>query len=528
MARAERANDNASRSAAQESLLAAMLEPEFYPRPPAEVTHKETHISHLLFAGELVYKIKKPVRFAFLDYSSLERRRFFLQAELRLNRRLAPSVYIGVLPISRDELGWRLGGWAEPAEYTLVMRRLADKRMLPFLLDTGQVTASMMIELAELLARYHRAAPVLKNLDGERYLAAVVSQWRDNLAEIGAYTGRLLGREDYQAIERFGGAFIERQRDLFKRRAVEGWIRDVHGDLHCEHICFAPEGIQIFDCIEFSSKLRRCDLASEIGFLLMDLEARGGAALVEPFLSRYQERLADGELATLLPFAKCYRALVRGKVFALRGATGFDMARRYFRYATRLTWQAHRPFLVVLSGLTGSGKSTLARALSERTGIPAVNSDQVRKSLVGKLGRQAAPFGVGMYSETMTAKTYARLARMADKSLGERRAMLLDATYLRAAQRQKLVRLAAKHGAPLLLIHCVAGDATTRARLAQRQAQGDDVSDGRWEVYLEQKKHWQPADELSPGDRLELATERAVELLVADCERFLRCRLDRS
>jgi predicted kinase len=406
------------------------------------------------------------------------------------------------------------------------MRRLPDKRMLPFLLDTGQLTAPMMSELAELLASYHRAAPPMKNLDGDRYLAAVVSQWRENLAEIRAYAGRLLGREDYLAIERFGGAFIERQRDLFKRRAVEGWIRDVHGDLHCEHICFAPEGIQIFDCIEFSSKLRRCDLASEIGFLLMDLEARGGAALVEPFLSRYQERLADGELATLLPFAKCYRALVRGKVFALRGATGFHMARRYFRYATRLTWQAHRPFLVVLSGLTGSGKSTLARALSERTGIPAVNSDMVRKSLAGKAGRQATPFGAGIYSAPMTAKTYAELARRADKSLREKRAILLDATYMRKAQRQLLVRLAAKHGAPLLLIQCGAGDGTTRVRLAQRQVEGEDVSDGRWEVYVEQKQLWQPPDEIAPEDRLELATDRAVELLVADCERFLRRRLD--
>jgi aminoglycoside phosphotransferase family enzyme/predicted kinase len=526
MSRAEAAGDNSSRLADQDALLAAMLQPDFYPRPPAEVVHKETHISHLFFAGDLVYKVKKAVRYSFLDYSTLEKRRNFLQAELRLNRRLAPSVYIGVLPISFDDCGWRLGGWTEPAEYALVMRRLPDKRMLPFLLDSGQLTASMMTELAELLAKFHRDALPMKNLDGERYLAAVRSQWTDNLAEIQMYVGRLLDRDDFNALERYGREFLERHGELFKRRAVQGWIRDVHGDLHCEHICFAPEGIQVFDCIEFSSRLRRCDLASEIGFLVMDLEARGGAAWVTPFLSRYQELLPDGELDTLLPFAKCYRALIRGKVYALRGGTGFDTARRYFRYAIRLTWDPYQPFLLAFSGLTGSGKSTLARALSERIGIPTINSDVVRKSLSGKSGRQTSSYGEGIYSATMTARSYAKMARMAGKILTEKRAVMLDATFASREQHRKLLRLAAKNKVPLLLIHCFASDDTTRERLRRRQAQGQDVSDGRWEIYLEQKKVYQPLDETIPLARLELDTEPSLDLLISACEKFLRRHLD--
>src|SRR5262245_18492258 len=271
MSRAETARASFNQRT-QNSLLAAMMQPEFYPKPPVEVTHRETHITHLLFAGDVDYKIKKPVRYSFLDYSTLEKRRAFLQAELRLNRRLAPSVDIGVLPIALDYLGWHFGGLAEPAEYALVMRRLPEKRMLTFLLDTGQATAAMMTELAELLAKFHREAPAMTNLDPERYLAAVCSQWADNLTEIKTYVGRLLRDDDCTALDRYGGEFIEQHRETFKRRAEQGWIRDVHGDLHCEHVCYAPEGIQIFDCIEFSSKLRRCDLASEIGFLAMDLE----------------------------------------------------------------------------------------------------------------------------------------------------------------------------------------------------------------------------------------------------------------
>src|SRR5512139_3486588 len=149
---------------AQKSLVQAMLDPQFYPKPPDIVTHNETHISHLFFAGELVFKLKKPVRYSFLDYSTLEKRRGYFQEELRLNRRLAPSVYIGVMPITFDDLGWRLGGWAEPAEYVLVMRRLPEKRMLPFLLDTGQVTVEMMHELAVLLAHFHKGAARVRSV----------------------------------------------------------------------------------------------------------------------------------------------------------------------------------------------------------------------------------------------------------------------------------------------------------------------------------------------------------------------------
>jgi len=528
MAKAAAVQGNSCDQAAQDSLLQAMMQPEFYPKAPAEVTHHETHISHLFFAGDLVYKLKKPVRYSFLDYSTLEKRRFFLQAELRLNRRLAPSVYIGVLPIAFDDQGWRLGGWAEPAEYTLVMRRLPERRMLPFLLDTGQVTPAMMAELAELLAKFHRDAPTMKKLDPERYLAAVSSQWCQNLGEIESYAGELLEREEYDAIARYGREFIERQPDLFRRRAEQGWVRDVHGDLHCEHICFAPEGIQVFDCIEFSSRLRRCDLVSEIGFLVMDLEVRGGATLIEPFLSRYREMLPDDAFDALLPFAKCYRALVRGKVHALRGESGFQIARRYFRYAASLTWEAFRPFMILISGLTGSGKSTLARALSRRLGVPTINSDVVRKSLIAKVGRQAAAYGKGIYSPAMTEKTYAKLAQLAAELLSENRGVIVDATFSRQAQRQKFLQFAAKQKIRLALIHCSASEAVSRERLERRLAHGHDVSDGRWEVYLEQKKAFEPFTEMPLLSHLELSTDAPLEPLIGQCEKFLRSELAKA
>src|SRR4030095_16522562 len=402
------------------------------------VTHKETHVSHVFLAGDLVYKIKKAARYSFLDYSTLTKRRYFLQEELRLNRRLAPSVYLAVMPISFDGSVWRLGGWEPPGEYALVMRRLPERRMLPFLLDSGQVTAQMMRSLAEILAAFHAQADRV-TIEASRHLEVVEKQWNDNLADLLAFVDTPIDGETFKALEDFGRDFITRHRDLLKRRAAEGWIRDVHGDLHCEHVGCAPEGIQIFDCIEFSSQLRRCDLTSEIGFLLMDLEVRGGGNLVRPFLTRYLELLHDPVLPVLLPFYQCYRALVRGKVEALRSPGPDSNAPRYFRYALRFTWSSLKPLLVIVCGLTGSGKSTLARELGERLGMPVINSDTVRKAIAGKLRRQVVPLNAGIYSSRMTEKTYAKMAKEGEKQILEGEGAILDATFGQRAHREKIV-----------------------------------------------------------------------------------------
>ena len=302
----------------------------------------------------------------------------------------------------------------------------------------------------------------------------------------------------------------------------------MHGDLHCEHVCFAPEGIQIFDCIEFSSQLRRCDLTSEIGFLLMDLEVRGGGNLVRPFLTRYLELLHDPVLPVLLPFYQCYRALVRGKVEALRSAGPDSNAPRYFRYALRFTWSSLKPFLVIVCGLTGSGKSTLARELGERLGMPVINSDTVRKAIAGKRRRQVVPLNAGIYSSRMTEKTYAKMAKEAEKQILEGEGAILDATFGQRAHREKIVRLAEKHRVPWVLIHCVASDETTEKRLAQREAEGQDVSDGRWEIYSKQKAAYQPTNELPLANCLELNTELPLEQLAQVSEKFLRAQVGQA
>jgi len=508
----------------QESLVDAMLKPDFYPKPAAEIAHKETHISHLFFVGDLVYKIKKPVSFSFLDYSTLAKRRQFLNKELRLNRRLAPSVYLGVLPIALDEFGWRLGGSAEPAEYTLVMRRLPEKRMLPFLLDTGQVDEAMMRDLAGVLADFHARAECWRSIDPTHYMAQLRSQWYENLADLEPYLDPV-NRGALRGLKNFGLEFFATHSELLKRRVIDGWVRDVHGDLHGEHICFAPEGIQIFDCIEFSDALRRIDLAAEIAFLLMDLSVRGGALLRAPFLTRYGERLGDEQRAQLLPFFETYRALVRAKVHVLREKRWNDQAARYFSFAQRVTWSCAEPFLLMICGLTGSGKSTLARALSERLGVSVINSDVVRKKLTGQNSHRVVPPDQDIYSPTTTERTYSKMARKAEKQVTSGKGVILDATFGRRALREKIALLAERYGIPLAVIHCSAPEPTTARRLRDRAAQGTDISDGRWEIYVAQKAAYEPMEELPAAAIFELDTSASVAAMVAACEPFLRSRL---
>jgi uncharacterized protein len=494
---------------AQDGLVAAMLKPGFYPRPAHEIVHKETHISHVFLAGDLVYKIKKPVRYPFLDFSTLMQRRRFLQEELRLNRRLAPSVYLAVMPICFDEEGWRLGGWGRPTEYTLVMRRLPEKRMLDFLLQTEQVTAPMMAQLADHLGDFHAAAEIVRGIGAEAYLAELQGEWSDNLAEMAPILSARSDRNALDVIDGFGREFLKTHSDLLARRIREGWVRDVHGDLHAEHICFAPEGIQIFDCIEFSEKLRRCDLASEMAFLLMDVATRNGAKLLGAFIDRYRERIKDAEMVRLLPFFQCYRAMVRAKVHTLRWGRWNEDAERYLRYAESMTWEAAKPFLLLICGLAGSGKSTFARAMGQRLGMPVINSDVVRKRLAGKSGHQASGFLQGLYSPAMTDKTYAAMARRAAEKILKGEGAVVDATFARRTHRRKFAALAAQFKIPLIAVHCSASDATTKERLALRASQGADVSD----------------DDLPFSSLIELRTEAPMEQWIDAGASRLRARL---
>jgi predicted kinase len=313
-----------------------------------------------------------------------------------------------------------------------------------------------------------------------------------------------------------------------ERRVDEGRVRELHGDLHCEHVCFAPEGIQIFDCVEFNPDLRRFDVAAEIAFLLMDLECRGAGELGRAFLDRYVELSEDRELPELLSLYKCYRALVRGKVYALQAAKMSDLAGRYFDLAYSYTWDELKPFLILVCGLTGSGKSTLARALGRRLGLPVVSSDVTRKTLAGaSAAPQLASYGEGIYSPAMTERTYASLVEQAEPLILDGRGAILDATFRRQAHRAALIDLARKNRIPLVMIHCRLSEGLVQERLVKRSGAGNDISDGRWEIYAAQKESFEPVVDVPAESYLVLDTELPPAEVVSGAETFLRTALKR-
>jgi len=481
-------------------LVAAMLRPDFYPHHPAEVNLVQTHISYVLLAGGEVYKIKKPVRFSFLDFSTLEKRRWFCREEVRLNRRLAPDIYRGVVAVCRSGLGYRLGPEEDPdaVEFAVHMRRLPDDRMLDRMLERDLVTPEMMDRLAARLAEFHRQAetgPEILRCGEPEQLARVIA---DDAAEVRPFRDLTVRARDDEAIQRFFGDALASLDSVFRRRLVERRIRDGHGDLHAAHVCFT-DGLIIFDCIEFNPAFRYRDVASEVGFLAMDLESHGHRELSAHFIFRYATHSRDADLPRLVPFYQCYLAYIRGKVESLKSAEAEvgeqervqarAKARHYFELAYRYTW-AYSPCLVVVCGLSGTGKSTLAQALQRRTGFAHVNSDVVRKQLAGvPLRSRAVP---ALYTPDMNARTYRAMLQLAGSYLAGRRGVILDATFQRRDHRAEARAVAREHGVPFVIVESWCAEAEVRQRLARRTESGEGPSDADWDVYLRQRQQYEP------------------------------------
>ena len=294
-------------------LVKALLTPQAYPERPEEIELIQTQMSFVFLAGDYVYKVKKPVDLDYLDYTTLENRRFFCYRELELNRRLCPEVYLDVVRITRDGASISIEGGGETIEYAVKMRRLPAERMMDRLLVEGRVTGEMVREVARRIAEFHQRAETSEEIGRYGVLEVVKKNNDENFEQTERYIGVSISREQYQGLKHYVNDFIGRNTHLFKRRVDEGRIRDCHGDLHAAHVCFS-DGICIFDCIEFNERFRYSDVAAEVAFLAMDLDFHRHSELSRCFVDAYVEFSGDRELFELLDFYKCYRAYVRGKV----------------------------------------------------------------------------------------------------------------------------------------------------------------------------------------------------------------------
>jgi len=500
-----------------EALVEALKEPSAYPHPVATVEFVQTHISSVFLTGDYVYKLKKPVNFGFLDFTSLKKRRHFCQEELRLNSRLAPSTYLKVEPVTLSCGRVALGGEGEVVDYAVVMRQMDLSRMGPEVLKRGELNQGLIEQLVEILVPFYQKAATGGEIDALGRVEAVKFNTDENFAQTADYQGVCLSEERFGQIKAFTDRFYEERADLFARRITEGRIRECHGDLHLANICFEDEPV-IFDGIEFNERFRYSDVAADLAFLAMDLDFNGLADLSRHLVETYTARSGDRELVQLIDFYKCYRAYVRGKIHsftwddeAVRGqakADNLKAAKRYFTLAHAYAQGASAPVLVVVHGLMGTGKSALGRWLFGAYGWLLIRSDVVRKKLAGLTEATPVhdPYNQGLYSPRMSAKTYAEMFCQAQGFLEAGVSVILDASFKNPKERAEAAELARRTGARLLFIKTVCAPDEQQRRLAGRQP-GREASDGRLELMAAQGRDFEPPGPAEEGRLLTIATD---------------------
>ncbi|MEA5114565.1 MAG: AAA family ATPase [Geobacteraceae bacterium] len=489
--------------------LESLLDPAGYGEITSTVQLRQTHVSFLFFTDSHVYKIKKEVDFGFLNFMSLDRRRFYCEEEVRLNRRLCPDLYLGVVEVR--EAGGRLSfrGAGKVVEYAVKMRRLPEERMLHRLLEHGGVTEADVRRIARTIGEFHLVAERSREIDAYGDIDTIRRNWEENFRQADQFIPLCLEAEDRGIVQRWVERFMGENADRFAKRVEGGCIRDCDGDIHSENICL-DDKVYIFDCIEFNPRFRYSDTAADIAFLLMDMEFHGRRDLAECVLDEYCRSTGDTGSVGVLDFYLAYRAFVRGKVTAFRTLdpvipedekeAAVVMARRYFRLARGYVIRGSlSPSIIVFCGLMGTGKSTLARQLSFELGTGTLVSDSIRKELAGlsPTERCREEYNQGIYSGSFTRDTYEEIFRRMEKMSGAGLSVVADASFFRREDRSRVREIAAKTGADCVFVHVACDEETMRRRLTARLGDPAAISDGNWELLLRQRVDFEP---LSPGE----------------------------
>ena len=483
-------------------LVAALREPAVYPHPVDRVELVETHISWVFLAGERVYKVKKPVDLGFLDFRTLRQRRHFCEEEVRLNRRLAPDTYLGVITLKGSRPHIRIGGLGPTVEVAVEMRRLPAERMLDRLVAAGRAEPEHVRAVAATVARFHGAAETGGRIDEMGSVETIRKNWDECFTQTAETPAGLWPHEQRRALRDYVDDFLTREASRLETRISEGRIRDCHGDLQAQHVC-CIEPIQIFDCIEFNERFRFGDTAGEIAFLAMDLQRLGASELAVEFTNAYIEETGDYGVVPLLDFYRAYRALVRAKVLAFQLSERPELvpaARALFALAGRFAEPRNPARLLITSGVMGSGKSTVARAVAARLGAIVIRTDAVRKRLggVGIHERATAGFGEGLYTSDMSNRTYTKALGLAAEVVGAGWTVIVDGSFSRAAERAEARRVAHRLGIAHATLWCETPDGVITERLARRATDSGDISDGNPQLLREHRARYE-APEGEPG-----------------------------
>ncbi|HYZ91580.1 MAG TPA: AAA family ATPase [Actinomycetota bacterium] len=467
----------------------------------------ETHISVLFFVGDRVYKLKKPVRFDFIDLSTREARERICHREVELNRRLSPDVYLGVLDV--------VDGDGTKIDHIVEMRRMPEERKLSALVASGRDVRECLRSLAREIAAFHAAAATSEDIDSAGRWTSVRRAWNQNLAEMERFAGPIVNREALERADEMAHRYLDGRRPLFEHRVAQRCIRDGHGDLLSDDIFCMDDGPRVLDCIEFDDRLRYGDVLADVAFLAMDLQRLGAAPEARYFLDLYREFSGETYPQSLVHHYIAGRALVRSKVACLSYEQGNEAkdieASTLLEMAVQHLDEA-RIRLVLVGGLPGTGKSTLAAGLSDATGWALLRSDEVRKDLagMGHAERAAAEFRRGVYSNEMTERTYDALLQRTRALLQHGESVIVDASWLRTEHREKGGELAREISTDLYQLRCVLDADEAAQRIRARTRDVSDADERIAAIMAARADPWADATEIETDSSPKECVKRAL------------------
>ena len=501
----------------QSELIASLLRPEAYPHPVATLELIETHISWVILTGTFAYKIKKSIKLEFLDFSTLQQRRHFCEEELRLNRRMAPQLYIDVVPICGSETSPEVDGEGRAIEYALKMHQFPQNAQLDKQLDAGLLNENDMLKLAERIAAYHHDAVTLNFISDQEAVRQVSTPQLDNFPPIDSLT-------DMRTARRVRAWTTQSLRDLehtLIERHKNGYVRECHGDLHLANLVRLPSGIVAFDCVEFSAALRNIDVISDVAFLAMDLVARARHDLAGIFVNRYLECTGDYAGMSVFGLYFVYHCMIRAKVAAVRSgerheaegrAHDIEQLKHYLAVAIR--WIKRSPPIVVgMHGFSGSGKTWLSTQLLPELPAIRVRSDIERKRRLGlaETASSESQPGGGAYTVRARAEVYESMMEIIDGLIEAGFNVIADASFLMHRDRQLLEAVASRSDLVVVWIDASADNDELLRRLQRRAAVRDDPSEADTGVLDYQYKHADPLTAEELKHTVLVATDHQVD-----------------
>ena len=500
--------------------IQAMLKPEFYDHPVDTCELIETHISWVILTGDFVYKIKKPINLGFVDFSTLEKRKFYCDEELRLNRRLAPNIYLDVIPISGTSENPVLEGKEKAFEYTVKMQQFSHNMQLDQVLARNELRHDMVESFANLIAEFHQHIDIADSTSHFGEPEQVYQPAKENFIQIRDLISDKSKIDLLSKIERWTEDSFNEIKNIFDQRKEKGFIRECHGDLHLRNLAWHENKPLAFDCLEFNENFRWIDVASEIAFLIMDLDVNNQPEFAHHFLNKYLELTGDYEGCSVLRFYLVYRTMVRAKVDAIRAAQeGISQQEsdeanaeivNYLQLALTYTHKI-KPFIIITHGMSASGKSTISQPLLEKLGAIRIRADVERKRLFNIKAEQNSSANIqqGIYTKQATHETYSKLLELTQRIIDAGLPVIVDATFSTIEQRTLFKKIASQKQVRFIILNFITSEETLKQRIRNRTK---DVSDADITVLENQIKNWHPIEQNEEKYSFSINTEEQLDI----------------